>query len=468
MTRFNRFYFSLVAVTLIGGANIVLGQMNVKKKTLVGPSGVIMSEGYPNSISVHSEWGITVEDGYRIQLQFFDFQLNETDSCYLDFVSLYDAPVQDDVNSLIGQWCWNNFTKLMPITFTSTSNSFYLIFRGSGGFTRKGFKAMYFSFNSSLLTTTETTSQVSSTTVGAINPGTHPDNDSALPTTTENTTHVPGTTVTTINPGPHTDSSLLTTTESTSHVPSTTVGTVNPGTQPADSSVLNTAEQTSHEPMTSTLGIASAQLTQVIIIAGGGAVIPLVCIVVVCIICLFCNRRSKRKNKEPVFIPSYDTDNQVTGGNTLNQSQDSNIIQNIDESGGGVYNVPSNEKGSAIASDNYDDIRYSRHIDVCIDSPQKQNGGDLRNEKLLDNNMQMSNLKGSPYDKKQSNSTKKTGSDEVDDIQAYSSVDVTNLTQPENVEARYNKDDVTYSLPVKNKRESEEMFYNVTYESYDS
>ncbi|PIK62287.1 Deleted in malignant brain tumors 1 protein [Apostichopus japonicus] len=379
MTRLNRFYFSLVAVTLIGGANVVLGQFGERVIPLMKPSGEFMSIGYPNSEPAHTAWRITVEGGYRIQLQFLDFQLHETDSCYLDFIDLYDAPVQDDVNSLIGKWCWNNFTKLMPNTFNSTNNSFYLIFRGHGTDTRKGFKAKYFSFNSS---------------------------------------------------------------------------------------VLNTAEHTSHEPSTSTLGIASALLTQVIIIAGGGAVILLVCIVVICIICLFCNRSSKRKNTEPVDIPPYDTNNQVTGGNTLNQSQDSNIITQRDESGGGVYNVPSNEEGSA--SDNYDDIRYSRHIDVCIDLPQKQNGGDLRNEKLLDNNLQMSNLKGSPYDKKQSNSTKETGSDVVDDIQAYSSVDVTNLTQPENVEARYEKDDVTYSLPVKNKRESEEMFFNVTYESYDS
>ncbi|XP_071835251.1 uncharacterized protein [Apostichopus japonicus] len=408
MTRLNNFYFSLVAVTLIGGANVILGQ-RVTVITLMEPSGEFMSIGYMNSPAAFTAWNITVEEGYHIHLEFLDFQLHETSDCALDNLTLYDGANQDDSNTLIDSWCWNNFTKLMPNTFISTSNSFYIIFRGHDGNTRKGFKATYFSVaDSSLLTTTANTSEVPSTTVEAINPGTHP-----------------------------ADSSVVTTTEQASHVPSTTVGTVNPGTHP------------------------------VVIIAGGAVVILVVCIVVVCIICLFCNRRSKRKNKEPVDIPPYYINNQVTSGNTLNQSQDSNIIQQRDESGGRVYNVPSNRKGSAIASDNNDDIRYSRHIDVCIDSPQKENGGNVRNGKLLDNNMQMSNLKGSPYDKKQSNSTKKTGN-VVDDIQGYSSVDIKKNTQRENVGARYIKDDVTYSLPVKNKRESEEMFFNVTYESYDS
>lgn len=64
--------------------------------------------------------------------------------CFV-FEKLYDGANQDDSNTLIDSWCWNNFTKLMPNTFISTSNSFYIIFRGHEGNTRKGFKATYFS-----------------------------------------------------------------------------------------------------------------------------------------------------------------------------------------------------------------------------------------------------------------------------------------------------------------------------------
>ncbi|XP_071826550.1 uncharacterized protein [Apostichopus japonicus] len=285
MTR-TGLYFSwfLITVTIVEKANIIFGQSIVMR--LTDPAGEIMSDGYPNSTSLFQGWNITVTEGYRIHLEFLDFMLNETIDCRLsDLVTLYDGPV-GDFNREVGRWCWNNFTKLMPNSFISTSNYFYLIFIGQEGNTRKGFKARYYSINSYVVTTIETTSKFPTADSSSTNPHT------------------------TLPP----------------------VGVITQGLS-----------------------------TTVIIIVSAGAFIFLV-VGLSCVIYLI--RRLKRKNEEPVDIPPYYINNQVTSGNTLNQSQDSNTIQLRDESGGTVYEVPSNEGKSDIASDNYDKNIYSRNIHV--------------------------------------------------------------------------------------------------------
>ncbi|PIK34758.1 putative cubilin-like [Apostichopus japonicus] len=121
-------------------------------------SGLIISERYPhNTGSIFIGWRIVVDGDYFIRLEFEDFGLYETDNCTLDYFQLFDGPAIDS-DKEIGTWCWDNFTELMPNTFNSSNNSFYLLFRGHPDHSRKGFKAGYQAF---LTTTTANTDSVS-------------------------------------------------------------------------------------------------------------------------------------------------------------------------------------------------------------------------------------------------------------------------------------------------------------------
>ncbi|XP_071828494.1 uncharacterized protein [Apostichopus japonicus] len=118
-------------------------------------SGLIISNGYPNTDSIFIGWRIVVEGDYFIRLEFQEFGLHETDNCSIDYFQLFDGPAIDS-DKEVGTWCWDYFKELMPNTFISSNNSFYLLFRGHPDHSRKGFRAEYEAFHSVAVTTDPT------------------------------------------------------------------------------------------------------------------------------------------------------------------------------------------------------------------------------------------------------------------------------------------------------------------------
>ncbi|KAJ8032259.1 Cubilin [Holothuria leucospilota] len=104
-------------------------------------SGTITSSQYPGTGAVNDAWEITVDQGHQILLQFLDFSLNETTSCTVDVLELYNGGESDNV--LIDRFCWKDATVLASTAYVSTGNQLYVRLKTADGYSRKGFRAQY-------------------------------------------------------------------------------------------------------------------------------------------------------------------------------------------------------------------------------------------------------------------------------------------------------------------------------------
>uniref|UniRef100_UPI00398F64EE cubilin n=1 Tax=Pristiophorus japonicus TaxID=55135 RepID=UPI00398F64EE len=105
----------------------------------IAPKGEIHSPNYPSPYgnNVDCSWVITVDDHYRILLDFTDFDLEHHQSCHSDYVAVYDG--LDEAAPMLGKLCGG----LIPGGITSTHNVVYVHFRSQRSIEHRGFRAQF-------------------------------------------------------------------------------------------------------------------------------------------------------------------------------------------------------------------------------------------------------------------------------------------------------------------------------------
>ncbi|XP_063074737.1 ovochymase-2 [Engraulis encrasicolus] len=104
------------------------------QQLMVSP-GEFTSGNFPNNYDSGKScsWHITVEANKVIHLWFEEFSLQETDTCWADFVTL-----KDDLG-IIGKYCGRS----KPKPIVTLGNSLWVYFDTNDALTEKGFRAMY-------------------------------------------------------------------------------------------------------------------------------------------------------------------------------------------------------------------------------------------------------------------------------------------------------------------------------------
>ena len=93
---------------------------------VTGGQGYISSPGYPGYYYSDRDyyWRITVPEGKRVQVKFFDFGFPYSITCPGDFLKVYDGKSIDDAAS---EKYYNG--NVRPASFNSTGRYLYLNFR---------------------------------------------------------------------------------------------------------------------------------------------------------------------------------------------------------------------------------------------------------------------------------------------------------------------------------------------------
>lgn len=104
-------------------------------------NGILTSPYYPRPYQTNQkcEYYIDAPMGKAIELEFSDFDIEDSgyDSCDFDSLSIYDGT--DSNATLLGTYCGRN----TPPTAISTYNAMFLIFRTDVSISGRGFKANY-------------------------------------------------------------------------------------------------------------------------------------------------------------------------------------------------------------------------------------------------------------------------------------------------------------------------------------
>ena len=92
-------------------------------------------QNYPNNRVCKSR--ISVANGFRVQLNFSEIDLEQHNSCNYDYVRIYNGP--DETAPMLGEYC----DRHAPSSLTSASNAVLIVFRSDSSNTQRGFKADY-------------------------------------------------------------------------------------------------------------------------------------------------------------------------------------------------------------------------------------------------------------------------------------------------------------------------------------
>uniref|UniRef100_A0A4W3IJ99 CUB domain containing protein 2 n=1 Tax=Callorhinchus milii TaxID=7868 RepID=A0A4W3IJ99_CALMI len=108
---------------------------------LTGLSGLLSSPQYPDNYPNNAEcrWVMQVSNSTVVSLVFYDFQLEKSEDCSFDYVSLFDGPSVSHRH--LGHFCGG--TK--PPDIVSSTNQLLLVFKSDFNIGGRGFKASYFS-----------------------------------------------------------------------------------------------------------------------------------------------------------------------------------------------------------------------------------------------------------------------------------------------------------------------------------
>ncbi|XP_028815099.1 cubilin [Denticeps clupeoides] len=103
------------------------------------PPGYIMSPNYPSPypVKIDCVWVITVPNGEAVQLDFEDFDVEPSSSCFYDYVEIRDGASPD--SQPISKLCGSQ----RPSTQRATGPLMYVRFRSDSVVSHKGFKAKY-------------------------------------------------------------------------------------------------------------------------------------------------------------------------------------------------------------------------------------------------------------------------------------------------------------------------------------
>ena len=102
-------------------------------------SGTVMSPNYPNNYpnSRVCKSKIRVANGFRVQLNFSEIDIESHGTCSFDSLSIYNGP--DETAPLLGRYCDRHAAS----TLTSSSNEVLIVFKSDISNTGRGFRANY-------------------------------------------------------------------------------------------------------------------------------------------------------------------------------------------------------------------------------------------------------------------------------------------------------------------------------------
>lgn len=107
--------------------------------TLTGKTGDLQTPNYPSPYPSYSRcsWLIQVPVGYKIQLQFYHFVVEDTYECSSDVVKIYDG--RNSSSTLLGKYC----RRKNPFKVESTTTSMFISFISDRSVNFSGFKATF-------------------------------------------------------------------------------------------------------------------------------------------------------------------------------------------------------------------------------------------------------------------------------------------------------------------------------------
>ncbi|XP_033761795.1 cubilin-like [Pecten maximus] len=103
-------------------------------------NGVITSPNFP-SLYNHSDscaWHIQAPEGFRINVQFTDFNIETHPNCVFDYVEVLNGPYYSSPS--VGKYCGTT----LPPAFTSQSRAIRVYFKSDISISRQGFRLTYF------------------------------------------------------------------------------------------------------------------------------------------------------------------------------------------------------------------------------------------------------------------------------------------------------------------------------------
>jgi len=108
-------------------------------KVYTAASGTVMSPNYPNNYpnSRVCKSKIRVANGFRVQLNFSEIDIESHGTCSFDSLSIYNGP--DETAPLLGRYCDRHAAS----TLTSSSNEVLIVFKSDISNTGRGFRANY-------------------------------------------------------------------------------------------------------------------------------------------------------------------------------------------------------------------------------------------------------------------------------------------------------------------------------------
>ena len=100
---------------------------------------MISSPNYPGNYpsNTNCNWTIEVPEGFTVSLQFNDFLIEPTSSCYYDYIKVFDGPNQD--GSFLGKYC-----RTGPLEkISSIGNVMFISMTSDAGLEYSGFNATF-------------------------------------------------------------------------------------------------------------------------------------------------------------------------------------------------------------------------------------------------------------------------------------------------------------------------------------
>ena len=125
--------------TLSYSVNITISSLQGCSGVFTAANGTVTSPNYPGNYPINRicRSKITVANGFRVQLNFSEIDVETHRTCNYDYVKIYNGP--DETAPLLGSYC----SRHAPSTLTSSSNEVLIVFKSDSSNTARGFSAAY-------------------------------------------------------------------------------------------------------------------------------------------------------------------------------------------------------------------------------------------------------------------------------------------------------------------------------------
>ncbi|XP_020713717.1 dorsal-ventral patterning protein tolloid isoform X2 [Ceratitis capitata] len=109
------------------------------KFEITSPKGTIYSPNYPNDYprNTYCFWRFRTVLGHRVRLTFHDFELENHQECFYDYVALYDGKSEN--SSTLGTYCGGH----QPYSVVASTNEMFMVLWTDATLQGKGFRATY-------------------------------------------------------------------------------------------------------------------------------------------------------------------------------------------------------------------------------------------------------------------------------------------------------------------------------------